>query len=153
MNSEMLIIAKFVSKAVSKESSEKHLVSLDFFNQPFLFIYELGIGVYIHMKHSVLVQFIRWLCVQIRPKTDNEQLVCNFFSQMFSTTSCHSPVMFIMARKFLYSLGFLWILLLLVSFMSNSLMSKHHTSRSELNKWSFGTWVVKIGYLLSSLLL
>jgi hypothetical protein len=64
-----------------------------------LFIYELGIGVYIHMKHSVLVQFIRWLCVQIRPKTDNEQLVCNFFSRMFSTTSCHSPVMLIMARK------------------------------------------------------
>ena len=85
--------------SISKESSDKHLVGLAFFNRSFLFIYELGIGVYIHMKHSVLVQFIRWLCVQIRPKTDNEQLVCNFFPPMFSTTSCHSPVKFIYSEK------------------------------------------------------
>ena len=77
--------------SISKESSDKHLVGLDFFNRSFLFIYELGIGVYIHMKHSVLVQFIRWLCVQIRPKTDNEQLVCNFFSNC--SQQLHAPAL------------------------------------------------------------
>ena len=75
------------------------------------------------MKHSVFVQFIRWLCVQIRPKTDNEQLVCNFFSPMFSTTSCHSPVMLMMARKYIakssrFSPFFLPILSFLEKFKS-----------------------------------
>ena len=87
--------------STSKESSETHVVGLVFFYWSFLFIYELGIGVYIHMKHSVLLQFIRWLCVQIRPKTDNEQLVCNFFSPNVLNNFMFSPVMLMIARKYI----------------------------------------------------